>query len=142
MNIREIKVLTDDVFTAFERLLPQLSAGAKPAFEDLEWVVNSDDAFLFVAEKDDVILGTLTLITYHIPTGKKAWIEDVVVDDQARGKGVGRKLTEYAIACAQSKGIRKIDLTSSPFREAANKLYQNIGFNKRDTNVYRMEFKG
>jgi ribosomal protein S18 acetylase RimI-like enzyme len=139
MIIREIKIMTDEVMLAFNRLLPQLSDKANPKYSDIVQVIESDSTYLFVAEIDGEIVGTLTLVTYSIPTGRKASIEDVVVDYQIRGKGIGRKLTEYAIEFAISIEVNTIELTSSPLREKANKLYKKIGFRNRDTNVYRLE---
>ena len=92
---------------------------------------------MFVASDETGILGTLTLAMFLIPTGIRAWIEDVIVDDAARGKGVGRMINEAAVAYAFEHGAITVDLTSRPSREAANRLYQRIGFVQRDTNVYR-----
>ena len=80
----------------------------------------------------------MTLVTFRIPTGLRAFIEDVVVDVSARREGIGEALTREAIAIARAKGARTIDLTSRPSREAANRLYQRLGFERRDTNVYRL----
>jgi ribosomal protein S18 acetylase RimI-like enzyme len=92
---------------------------------------------VFVARVDGNIVGSLTLVTFRIPTGIRAWIEDVVVDESARGHGVGEALNQAAIEEARRKGAVTVDLTSRPSREAANRLYQRIGFVQRDTNVYR-----
>lgn len=86
---------------------------------------------------DGEIVGTLTLACFHIPTGTRAWIEDVVVDDAARGEGIGAALVEEAVRLARTAGARTIDLTSRPEREAANRLYERTGFARRETNVYR-----
>ncbi|WP_248724348.1 GNAT family N-acetyltransferase [Seonamhaeicola sp. ML3] len=138
MTITELESVTDDVINAFENLIPQLSSSSPlPSKEDLETIVNSDTTKLFVAKEGNDIVGTLTLVFNKIPTGEKAWIEDVVVSGSVRGKGVGKRLTQFAIDYALDKGITKIDLTSSPERIAANKLYQKLGFKKRVTNVYR-----
>lgn len=88
-------------------------------------------------QADEQILGILTLVTFRIPTGQRAWIEDVVVDSRARGQGAGRQLVETALAHAKQAGCRTVDLTSRPSRQAANRLYQKCGFQARDTNVYR-----
>ena len=88
------------------------------------------------------ILGSLTLVVFPIPTGIRAWIEDVVVDDAARGRGVGEELNRFALDLAGRLGARTVDLTSRPSREAANRLYQRIGFEARDTNVYRFSLEG
>jgi ribosomal protein S18 acetylase RimI-like enzyme len=93
---------------------------------------------VFVARVDSNIVGSLTLVTFRIPTGIRAWIEDVVVDESARGHGVGEALNQAAIQEARQKGAVTVDLTSRPSREAANRLYQRIGFVQRDTNVYRL----
>jgi len=100
-------------------------------------MIDSDDTVLFVARVDGVILGSLTLAFYRIPTGTKAWIEDVVVDTDARGHGVGELLNRAALDEARARGAKDVSLTSRPSREAANRLYQRIGFEPRDTNVYR-----
>ena len=100
-------------------------------------MIDSDDTVLFVARVDGVILGSLTLAFYRIPTGTKAWIEDVVVDTDARGHGVGELLNRAALDEALARGAKDVSLTSRPSREAANRLYQRIGFEPRDTNVYR-----
>lgn len=100
-------------------------------------MVESKDSVLFVARLDGRILGSLTLVFYRIPTGLKAWIEDVVVDAATRGRGVAALLNRAAIDEARARGAKDISLTSRPSREEANRLYQRIGFERRDTNVYR-----
>ena len=92
---------------------------------------------VLIATDGDEILGALTLVIFRIPTGVRAWIEDVVVDNAARGRGVGEALNQFALDIARAKGAVTVDLTSRPAREAANRLYQRLGFVKRDTNVYR-----
>ncbi len=101
--------------------------------------MSSEASTLLLAIEGDVVLGSLTLAMFRIPTGLRAWIEDVVVDDAARGKGVGRLLNEHAIEVARAAGATTVDLTSRPTREAANRLYQRIGFVARETNVYRYD---
>jgi ribosomal protein S18 acetylase RimI-like enzyme len=109
----------------------------------LEEIIESDTTVLFAAcsnqESDQEIVGLLTLAIFRIPTGVRAWIEDVVVDDKARGKGVGDALNRAALAEAERRGAKTVDLTSRPSREAANRLYQRLGFKQRDTNVYRYD---
>ena len=107
--------------------------------DDLEEIIRGNSTVLFAARIDGVIVGLLTLATFRIPTGVRAWIEDVVVDDLARGKGVGEALNRAALVKARQRGAKTVDLTSRPSREAANRLYQRIGFTRRDTNVYRYE---
>ena len=106
---------------------------------ELAEIVRSESTVLFAARSDGIIVGLLTLATFRIPTGVRAWIEDVVVDDRARGRGVGEALNRAALAEAHRRGAKTVDLTSRPSREAANRLYQRIGFVRRDTNVYRYE---
>jgi ribosomal protein S18 acetylase RimI-like enzyme len=90
-----------------------------------------------VGERDGAIVGMLTLVTFRLPTGVRAWIEDVVVDTGSRGRGVGEALTQAAIELAADRGAQTVDLTSRPSREAANRLYRRMGFEQRETNVYR-----
>ena len=106
----------------------------------LQEIVDSDATFLLVArDLDGRIVGSLTLVLFRIPTGLRAWIEDVVVDDAAKGQGVGEALNRYAIDVAAERGARSVDLTSRPSREAANRLYRRLGFEPRETNVYRYQ---
>lgn len=129
---------TDELVDAFARLIPQLSKSSPPPTRDeLAAMIGSDASDVLVARVDGRIAGTLTLVTFRIPTGVRAWIEDVVVDDGARGHGVGEALNQFALDLARRKGAKTVDLTSRPSREAANRLYQRIGFVARDTNVYR-----
>ena len=130
-----------ELVAAFARLIPQLSSSSPAPGEDqLRELVDGDDTVLFVARLGDHIVGSLTLAFYRIPTGLKAWIEDVVVDDVARGRGIGRLLNVAALDEAQRRGAKDVSLTSRPSREAANRLYQRIGFEARETNVYRYKF--
>ena len=129
---------TDEVVEALARLLPQLSS-AEPPDASVLAVIMSGDSTVFVARVDGRIVGSLTLVMYRIPTGLKAWIEDVVVDETARGHGVGEALNHAALDEARRRGAKAVSLTSRPTREAANRLYQRIGFVACDTNVYRFE---
>ena len=113
----------EKVHEAFDRLLPQLSSSAQPALDE-----------------NDRILGMLSLVVFDIPTGRRAWIEDVVTDQAARGQGVGQSLVDAAVEHAQELGAKTVDLTSRPTREAANRLYRRVGFLQRETNVYRKSF--
>jgi ribosomal protein S18 acetylase RimI-like enzyme len=130
---------TTEVVQALARLLPQLSSSPPPTADEVGSIVAHPDSVLFLARVEGSIVGTLTLIFYRIPTGLKAWIEDVVVDDAARGHGVGEALNRAALDEARRRGARAVSLTSRPSREAANRLYQRIGFVARDTNVYRYD---
>jgi len=131
----------DELVDAFARLIPQLSSSSPPpSAAQLDALVSSPDTVLFLARVEGRILGSLTLAFYRIPTGLKAWIEDVVVDADARGHGVGAELNLAALAEAKSRGAKDVSLTSRPSREAANRLYRRIGFEARETNVYRYKF--
>ncbi len=132
--------VTAELVEAFARLIPQLSRSSPPpGAAELAEMIASDASDVLIARDDTGILGSLTLVTFRIPTGVRAWIEDVVVDDAARGKGVGDRLNRFAIDLAARKGAKTVDLTSRPSREAANRLYRRIGFLPRDTNIYRYE---
>ena len=145
MNMLAIQVApvmsaSADVLAACHRLIPQLSASSTPiSAQELEEIIESDTTLLFAARSGQEIVGLLTLAIFRIPTGVRAWIEDVVVDNQARGKGVGDALNRAALAEAERRGAKTVDLTSRPSREAANRLYQRLGFKQRDTNVYRYD---
>ena len=130
---------TAELLDAFAHLVPQLSQSSPPPDgAQVALLVADPGSVVFVARLDGVIVGTLTLVLYRIPTGLKAWIEDVVVDGAARGH-VGDSLNQAALAEARTRGAKAVSLTSRPSREAANRLYQRIGFTQRDTNVYRYD---
>lgn len=139
MQIERVSDVTPELVSSFERLIPQLSSSnPPPTVDELRELVGSDASNLLVAVDDDgTILGSLTLVLFRIPTGLRAWIEDVVVDDAARGRGVGEALNRAALDQARAAGATTVDLTSRPSREAANRLYQRLGFEQRSTNVYR-----
>jgi ribosomal protein S18 acetylase RimI-like enzyme len=128
----------DDLVMAAGRLIPQLSSSSPaPSREALARIVDSPGAALFVARDGARVVGMLTLVVFEIPTAVRAWIEDVVVDETARGQGVAASLVQAALDRAEAQGARTVDLTSRPDREAANRLYLRMGFEARATNVYR-----
>ncbi len=138
LEIYEADEVNDELVEAMARLVPQLSSSnPPPSAAALQEIVDSDAVRLLVACDEHGVVGTLTLVLFRIPTGVRAWIEDVVVDEGARGSGVGRSLNEAAIERALAAGAVSVDLTSRPSREDANRLYQRLGFSKRETNVYR-----
>ena len=142
INIEILSTVDEDTVEAFARLIPQLSSSSPPPTADgLRSIIDAADSALFVARRNGVIVGSLTLCTYRIPTGLKAWIEDVVVDESARGSGVGEALNTAAIDEARRRGAKNVSLTSRPSREAANRLYQRLGFVPYDTNVYRISLQ-
>lgn len=139
IEVEVVGAATAELLTALNRLLPQLSTSAAPLdIHELRSFVASAASTLLVARAGTEIVGTLTLVMFRIPTGKRAWIEDVVVDEPARGHGVAAALTVEAVRLARAAGARTIDLTSRPSREAANRLYERLGFRLRDSKVYRL----
>jgi ribosomal protein S18 acetylase RimI-like enzyme len=136
MDIQSITTVTDELMTAIERLFPQLSTDRVPTRTEIENVVAAPACTLLVA-RDPEIVGMLTLVVFPTPTGVHAWIEDVVVDAGARGRGIGEALTRAGLEQARRQGAHEVNLTSRPSREAANRLYQRIGFQLRSTNLYR-----
>jgi ribosomal protein S18 acetylase RimI-like enzyme len=139
VEIEVVRDVTDEVVAAFGRLLPQLSRSAEALdAQALRALVSRQGNRVLVARVDGEIVGTLTLVTLLIPTGLRAWIEDVVVDQAARGRGVGAALTREAVRLARADGARTVDLTSRPSRVAANRLYERLGFRVRDSKVYRL----
>jgi ribosomal protein S18 acetylase RimI-like enzyme len=139
VRVEEAITVSADLTAAVGRLVGQLSSSATAPTEDaLREIVDSPATRLLLArDDDDVIIGSLTLVLFRIPTGVRAWIEDVVVDESARRRGVGEALTREALRLAAEAGARSVDLTSRPSREAANRLYQRVGFEQRETTVYR-----
>lgn len=130
--------VTPELVEAFARLIPQLSTSSPPPGKgELAALVAAPGTSLLVARDGETVVGTLTLVVFRIPTGMRAWIEDVVVDESARGRGVGEALTGRALEIAAEAGAKTVDLTSRPSRDAANRLYRRLGFEPRDTNVYR-----
>ena len=143
VKIEIATTLTPAIVDAIERLVPQLSrSNPPPTTAELGEVVASPATDLFLALADDgTIVGTATLVTFRIPTGMRAWIEDVVVDQAAGRQGVGRALTDAMLARARDRGCVTVDLTSRPSRETANRLYQRVGFAPRETNIYRYDLR-
>ena len=139
VTIRVAENADAELVEAYQRLIPQLSSSSPaPTEDELASIIESDSATVLVAEDEGgTILGSMTLVVFRIPTGVRAWIEDVVVDTEARGMGIGQALNEYAIQLAEQAGAKTIDLTSRPSRESANRLYKRLGFVARETNVYR-----
>ncbi|CAM5243620.1 GNAT family N-acetyltransferase [Streptomyces cyaneofuscatus] len=138
VEIQQVSEVTDEIVAAFARLVPQLSRSAEPVtVETIHNVVGCSANTLFVARLDGRVVGTLTLVVFPIPTGVRAWIEDVVVDAEARGQQAGAALTRAAMDRAAELGARTVDLTSRASREAANRLYRKLGFEERDSNLLR-----
>lgn len=143
IEVSEATAVDDELVAAFARLIPQLSSSNPPPdAAALQVMVDAPDIFLLLArdaENDGHIVGSLTLVTFRIPTGLRAWIEDVVVDGETRRSGAGRALTLAAVDKARSLGVTTVDLTSRPSREAANAMYVRLGFELRQSNLYRFD---
>lgn len=147
VHVEVLSEITDETVRAFGRLLPQLSrSAAPPDHESLARVAGAGCNTVLVARAESAngepgeIVGTLTLAIFPIPTGVRAWIEDVITDEAARGQGVGTALTEEALRLARECGARTVDLTSRPSREAAGRLYERLGFERRESRLYRITF--
>jgi ribosomal protein S18 acetylase RimI-like enzyme len=141
VRIEEATEVTPELVTAVGALLPHLSKSSPPpSAAEVREMVAAPGTVLFVArDDDDRIVGTLTLVLFRIPTGIRAWIEDVIADPAASGQGIGKLLTQAALDEARRRGARNVDLTSRPSREAANHIYSSMGFEQRETNVYRYD---
>jgi ribosomal protein S18 acetylase RimI-like enzyme len=138
VTVEKATQASDELVQAMQKLIPQLSSSnAPPSLSELNEIIASESSVLFVARVENQIVGSLTLATFRIPTGIRAWIEDVVVDESARGHGVGEALNRAALNEAKRRGAITVELTSRPSREAANRLYLRMGFVVRATNVYR-----
>jgi ribosomal protein S18 acetylase RimI-like enzyme len=138
VQIEVVGEVSNEVVEAFGRLLPQLSRSAKPLdHQALARIVACPVNTVLLARSQDEIVGTLTLVMFPLPSGLRARIEDVVVDAAARGQGVGAALTREALRLARDQGARTVDLTSRPSRDAANRLYEGLGFQRRESQVYR-----
>jgi ribosomal protein S18 acetylase RimI-like enzyme len=143
VRIEEARAVTPSVAAAIRRLVQQLSPSALgPTPAELEEIVASPATRLLLArDTDDVIVGMLTVALYRIATGMCAWIEDVVVEERRRGRGIGEDLTRAAVRLAEDAGADMLDLTSRPIREAANRLYRRMAFGARETNIYRLRLR-
>ena len=139
MRIYRVTEPSAEFEKALEKLLPQLSSSAEiPTSEYIAAMLNDKNTHLLAAEIDGATVGILSLVIVNIPTGRKAWIEDVVVDSDCRGQNIGFKLVEKAKEVAMNLGVKKIYLTSNPARQAAHRLYAKCGFEKYDTTLFRI----
>jgi len=145
MIIQKMTRVDQEVIQAFLKLIPQLTEySSPPSHEELERMAASETTFVFLARGGDAsspIIGTATLALLQTPTGVYGWIEDVVVDKDARHQGVGRALIETCLQKARELGLHQVNLTSRPSRKAANQLYQSMGFVLRETNLYAILLK-
>ena len=137
LEIGQVGIITPDLVKSIATLIRQLSASAQvPTQNELEQIVSTPGTVLLAALQSESVVGMLTLVLYRIPTGRRGVIEDVVVDEAHRRQGIAEALTREALARAQAAGVRTVELTSRPSREAANRLYVRLGFHRRETNVY------
>jgi ribosomal protein S18 acetylase RimI-like enzyme len=137
VNVERIAHADAELVAAVARLVPQLSPRRTlPGLAELQEIVAAPGTTFFLAREGDTVLGMLTLVVYRVPTGLHGWIHDVVVDEEARGRGTGEALTRAALEHARAEGAGTVHLTSRPQREAANRLYRRLGFEQRETNVY------
>ena len=142
MVVTEIDEVTTELVEAFARLVPQLSSSSPPPDRAaLQEIVDSASVLFMARDNSGILVGSQTHALFRVPTGLRAWIEDVVVDESARGAGAGEALVAAAIERAGAMGVRSVDLTSRPSREAANRLYVRMGFETRTTNIYRYSQK-
>ena len=142
MRIEVVDSVSSELVDAVAALLPRLSSASPPSRRELEAIVDAPATSFVIARDGDSVLGTLTVAVFRIPTGVRAWIADVVVDESARGRGIGEALTLRAVEIARDAGARSVELTSRPTREAANRLYRRLGFEERETKVFRLTLEG
>lgn len=144
MYIEQVTIATEELVEAFQRLMPQLTGNhPPPSLAELRTLVAFPGSRLLVARESETgpVVGSATLSILRTPTGLHARLEDVIVDASLRGRGIGEALTREVLRLAKESGADYIALTSNPRREAANKLYQRVGFQKWETNVYRLDLK-
>ena len=145
MHIEQVSRLTDEIFDAVQRLVPLLGTHKpKPSWDDLTLLLDSGTSTLLVARfpaSDSPIVGMLTIALYRVPTGGRSIVEDLVVDEQFRGRGIAKALLQSAIDIAREAGANGVALTSNPQRVEANWLYLSMGFQKRETNAYFLPLK-
>ena len=137
MTVERVTEATDELVEAFARLLPQLTPGrVGPTFGELNAVASAPGTNLLVARDGAALVGTLTLLLYRIPSGLRGWIHDVVVDESARGRGVGAALVDEALRLAEAAGVASVHLTARAHREAAHRMYRRLGFVEHPSEVF------
>jgi len=138
VSVERATQATPELLEALQRLLPQLSPGrpVPTTVQVKELMAAHGSTLLLARDEDGQIVGTLTFVVFRTTTELRARIEDVVVEEHARGKGLGEQLVREALRLGRERGARSVTLTSRPDREAANRLYERVGFAQRETNVY------
>ncbi len=142
MKIIEQTEFDSSMYSEWKNLMAALSDRVSPSLEDLLRVVKDPNCHLYAMYEGEQLVGSATLCLYHSPSGRKASVEDVVIASEFRGKGWGRRLMEYLLNEVRQYAPLELNLTSKPHRKAANALYQSLGFQRRDTNCYRMVVSG
>jgi ribosomal protein S18 acetylase RimI-like enzyme len=136
MTIEQVREATPELVETIRGLLPQLTEARKPpTLEQLREVV-ANQTLLLARDDDGSVLGTLTFVLYRVSSGMKGRLEDVIVDESARGRGVGETLVREGMRRANEAGVLMLELTSMPYRQSANRLYRRLGFVRKPTNVY------
>jgi len=145
IDIAPVVTVTDELEAAFKHLVSQLTINhTPPTREELSEMIKSETSTTFIArlrDENKTVVGTLTLITYRVPTGLRARIEDVIVDESFRRQGVAKALILYSLNVAQNAGADGVALTSNPQRIEANNLYQRMGFKRWETYLYFYKFE-
>ena len=139
-TIEHVTLFDSALIAPIADMLAQLTTREYPFGEqELLAIIEDSASQLFIMRDDERIIGMLTLGHYTSPTGRKVWVEDVVVSAEYRGEGLGRKLINHAIEyCRENLSPCTLMLTSNPARVAANELYRTSGFEPKQTNVYKM----
>lgn len=145
MYIENVSEVTQELCEALQRLIPQLGVHkVPPTLDELNALIESEASALLIARypnENSSIMGILCLVVYRVPTGLRSIIEDVIVDETMRRRGIGEALMCRAIELAREIGVENVALTSNAQREAANQLYQSMGFELRKTNPYIYRLK-
>ena len=138
-----VRHINTELVDAAARLVPQLSPSARvPGPAELDQIIKDPGTVLIVAREGRTIVGMLTLHTFRSTTGIHAWIQDIIVDDIAKGRGAGQLLMEEAVRVSKSRGANTAQLTSRPSRVGSGRLYERLGFERRETHLYRFRVTG
>lgn len=141
IKIKRIVEINEMIVEGVNSLLGQLASDKQIFTEsDLYRIITSESSMLFLMYLNDNVIGMFTIGNYYSPTGRKFWLEDVVIDSKYRGKFLGKRMLKKALEIVSTFGTSTLMLTSKPVRIAANNLYISLGFSKKETNVYRMDF--
>ena len=136
--IERVETVNQELLTAFNQLIPQLTQVPVPEAQDLQRLLDSPSVLIVArdADKNSLIIGAGTLGVFRTPSGTHAHVEDIIVDEKYRGRKIGEALVQHLLQIARDMGLKGVSLTCNPRRKAANQLYQKLGFKKWETNVY------